>query len=260
MIRYLPFNVENRETLHNMGTILCVFGGVVLTYSIVSFSMFAKGISVLKFLFLLFSSMIIFSSGIILFVKSDYIAHKSVADRRWHYFVLVCPLFVAMVIIVLIEELYNCIGCVVASLVFLIVCVLFILLLLMIVHCVKMHVFKKPLEFKDLDNYSGFKPVTFEEEIKKQDITAEEKQKQVTERLELLSDKEFDEECKKLEEETTSILNEYINPVKIRNTDDQVHERPTTMITETQLDPSSSDDDNDEDADDETVNKNKLEY
>lgn len=262
LIRNFKINVENSETLHSMGKILYIFGGVVLIYSIVSFTLFTKGIDLLKFLFLTTSSVLVFLSGIILRVKADVIAHKSIDDRRWHYFVIACPIVSSIVIIVLIEELYNCTGCIAASLIFSIVCILIVLMLLMMAHVYKKFTSNRPLEVKDLDNYSGFRAASFVEETKKEDMTPEQKQQQVTERLEKLSDKEFEEECKKLESETSALISEYINPVKIENTDDQVHGRHTVAIIHAQLESllDSSDDEHDTDDTNNNQGKNEVEY
>lgn len=256
LLRNFKINVENSETLHSMGKILYIFGGLVLVYSVVSFTLFAKGINLLKFLFLTISSVLVFLSGIILRVKANVISHKSIDDRRWHYFVIACPIVSSIVIIVLIEELYNCTGCIAASLIFLIVLILIVLILLIMAHAYKKITSNRPLEIKDLDNYSGFRAASFDEETKKGEMTAEQKQKQVTEKLEKLSDKEFEEECKKLESETNDLISNYINPVKIQNTDDQVRERPIPAVN-IELDMSSSDDDDEYDTNE---GKNEIEY
>lgn len=222
MLRYLRFNTENRETVRITGMTLFVFGTFAMIYSIVSFAMFANGMGVGKFLLLFFFCILACVGGVVLFSKATLIAHQSVHDRRYHYFVLLNPLVLLIVIVVIIEELYNCTSCVAASAVFLIVCILCFLLVLLAIDFYKKKTSNTRLKWEDLDRWMQFDP----NDTPPKPLSNEEKQSQVEARLQKLSESEISHIIDADNRETQMLVNDLINQNNIQkqnNSDDEVH-------------------------------------
>ncbi len=212
LVTYVEYHIENRQTLRNVARILGIFGVLVMIYSLVSFTLFAKGISVLKFLFLFLSAFALVIGGLVLFYKANEIANRSIRERGWHNFVVACPVVVAIIVIVVIEELYNCTQCVIASLIFLIVCILFALALLLLAHSCKQWNLKKPLEQQDIDRYTNFQTATFignendHDSARSKLQTKEQLQEAIETRLQNLSDQEFETKFQIDDDETNILL------------------------------------------------------
>lgn len=216
MLRYLRFNTENRETVRIMGMTLFAFGGFAMVYSIVSFAMFTNGLGVLKFLLLFFCCIIGCVGGVVLYSKATLIAHQSIHDRRYHYFVVLSPLLILVVIVVIIEELYNCTGCVAASFVFLIICVLCFLLVLLGIDFYKKKTSNTRLQWEDLDRWMQFDPNDQPPKI----LTDDEKQLQVQARLQKLSQTEVSQMIESDNQETQMLVNELQNNSQKREIDE----------------------------------------
>jgi hypothetical protein len=199
MLHYVSFNTQNREALRTTGLILCFFGGFSMIYSIVSFAMFAHGMTTAKFVFLFLSSIVGSISGILLISKATMISSRSIEDRRYHYFVVFSPIIIVIIIIVIIEELYNCNSCVAASGLFVIICVLCFLALLIGADFYKRKTSGRSLQWEDLDRWGDFKPLI----SVSRPLSDKEKQEQVEKRLQQLSETQLsqymDEENKHTE-------------------------------------------------------------